>query len=69
MKFAGTAGWRWESAVVLPRKPVLVVYLFCLFRYRRGQVDFDDVTLRTLTPSEVGPKPNPYPNPNPDPYL
>eukprot|EP00959_Pyramimonas_sp_CCMP1952_P374872 7850578-Pyramimonas_sp.AAC.1 len=52
VQFSGTAGWQWESAVVIPSKPILVVYLFCLFRYREGQVDFDDVTLRTLTPWE-----------------
>jgi len=51
--FSGASVWQWQSAVIVPRKPVLVVYLFCLFRYRIGKAEFDDVTLRTLTPHEA----------------
>jgi len=45
--------WQWESGVIVPSRAVEAVYLFALFRYRSGAVHFDDVTLRTLTPSEV----------------
>ncbi|KAK3272752.1 hypothetical protein CYMTET_18974 [Cymbomonas tetramitiformis] len=53
LPFHGTSEWQWESGVILPTKPVLVVYMFCLFRYRKGQADFDDITMRTLSPREA----------------
>ncbi|CEK20233.1 hypothetical protein CWRG_02766 [Chthonomonas calidirosea] len=45
---AGTHDWEREQLVIYPEKPVKSLTLYMLFRYHRGTVWFDDVSLYLL---------------------
>eukprot|EP00899_Mesostigma_viride_P026295 jgi/Mesvir1/6850/Mv09023-RA.1 len=49
----GTHDWMWEKLVLLPAKPVKSAHVLCLFRFHSGEVWFDEVVVRVLTPEEV----------------
>lgn len=44
----GGAGWQWGWRLIVPEKPLREVFVYALFRYRRGRAWFDAVGLTEL---------------------
>jgi len=50
----GSHDWERREVYVMPAKPVLDVYCYCLFRKHRGRASFKGVELYTVQPPEGG---------------
>jgi len=53
LPFRGAAEWQTVTGVIFPARPVRMVHMHCMFRYRRGSAHFDDVYIRPLTARDV----------------
>jgi hypothetical protein len=54
--FCGTHDWEQRNVTIQPVKPVKSLTLYALFRGHTGRVWFDDISLREIHPSGLGPE-------------
>ena len=52
--FDGSKEWKTESAFFLPSKPIKRLTFYCLFRLKKGTVQFRMPTLRQGDPNKIG---------------
>lgn len=51
----GSHGWQYAETVFTPEKPVETMWLYVMFSYHSGTVNFDDVNVQQMVPPEGGP--------------